>query len=180
LRNALAGPHGLLSGIALVENHLTVATRFAPEIVPFPLVGEAAHIYHEGAISAYVHSLEMISSERVRKLFDSLGPVPRDDAALAAQNQLIAETLFGKFGVTSGAEVIEKRLEVATCAEHADAPFPMDVEHWHQAQRTAYQYVLEMLCTDRLKQLAPRFASLGVQTDTPDLADDEVPAAPAM
>lgn len=180
LRNALAGPHGILSGIALVENQLVTSTRATPADAPFPLVGEEARIYHEGSISAYVHSLEMVSSDCVRELFNSLGPVPGDDAALDAQNQLIAEALFGRYGVTSGADVIEKCLAMATRAEHADAPFPMDTAHgaiWHQAQRTAYQYVLEMLCTDRLKQLAPQFASL-VQPDAPDLVDDDVLATP--
>lgn len=183
LRNALAGPHGLLSGIALVENQLATSTRAAPADAPFPLVGEEARIYHEGAISAYVHSLEMVSSDCVRELFNSLGPVPGDEAALVAQNQLMAEMLFGKCGVTSGADVIEKCLAVATRAEHADAPFPMNAQQgavWHQAQRTAYQYVLEMLCTDRLKQLAPQFAALVFEPDALDLADDDAPAAPAM
>lgn len=181
LRNALAGRHGILPGIALVENQLVTSTRSAPADVPFPLVGEEARIYHEGSISAYVHSLEMVSSDCVRELFDSLGPVPSDDADLVAQNQLIAEALFGRCGVTSGADVIEKRLAVATRAAHADAPFPMNAAHgaiWHQAQRTAYQYVLEMLCTDSLKQLAPQFAGLAFQPAAPDLADDDVPAAP--
>jgi len=183
LRNILAGPNGLLPGIALVENQLTTSKRAAPADVPFPLVGEEARIYHEGALSAYIHSLEMVSSDCVRELFNSLGPVPGDEAALVAQNQLMAETLFGKCGVTSGADVIEKYLAVATRAEHADAPFPMNAEQgaiWHRAQRTAYQYVLEMLCTDRLKQLVPQFAALVLEPDGPDLADDDAPAAPAM
>lgn len=51
---------------------------------------------------------------------------------------------------------------------------------WHRAQRTAYQYVLEMLCTDRVKQLAPQFAALVFEPDALDLADDDAPAAPAM
>ena len=181
LRNALAGPHGIVPGIALVENQLVTSTRATPTDAPVPLVGEEARIYHEGSISAYVHSLEMVSSDCVRELFNSLGPVPGDDAGLCAQNQLIAETLFGRYGVTSGADAIEKCLAVATRAEHADAPFPMNAAHgavWHRAQRTAYQYVLEMLCTDRLKQLAPQFAGQVFQPDAPDLADDDVPAAP--
>ncbi|MBY0240056.1 MAG: hypothetical protein K2X55_12145 [Burkholderiaceae bacterium] len=95
----------------------------------------------------------------------------------------MAETLFGKFGVTSGADTIEKCLAVAIRAKHADAPFPMNFAQaaiWHRAQRTTYQYVLEMLGTDSLKLLAPQFSSQVVQPDAPDLADDDVPAAPAM
>lgn len=183
LRNALAGQHGLLPGIALVENQLATATRAAPNDVPFPLVGEEARIYHEGTTAAYVHSLEMVSSDCLRELFNSLGEAPDDVAALISQNQIIAEALFGQFGVTSGADVIEKCLAVATRAEHADAPFPMNAEQgavWHRAQRTAYQYVLEMLCTDRLKQMAPQFSALVFQPDTPDVASDEAPAAPSM
>lgn len=175
LRNTLAGQHGLLPGIALVENQLATATRAAPEDVPFPLVGEQARIYHEGAKAAYVHSLEMVFSDCLRELLNSLGQAPDSDAALHTQNQLIAEALFGQCGVTSGAEVIEKCLAVATRAAHADAPFPMNAEQgavWHRAQRTAYQYVLEMLCTDRLKQLQPRFSTLVFQPDTPDAIDE--------
>lgn len=183
LRNALAGPHGLLPGIALVENQLTTSKQASPGDAPFPLVGEEARIYHDGALSAYVHSLEMVSSDCVRELFNSLGPVPGEEAALVTQNRLMAEMLFGKCGVSSGADVIEKCLVVATRAEHADAPFLMNAEQsavWHRAQRTAYQYVLEMLCTDRLKQLAPQFAALAFEPEALDLADDDAPAAPAM
>jgi GNAT superfamily N-acetyltransferase len=183
LRNALAGPHGLLPGIALVENALVTATRASPTDAPFPLVGEEARIYHEGTTAAYVHSLEMVSSDCLRELLNSLGQTPESEADLTSQNQIIAEALFGQFGVTSGAEVIEKCLAVATRAKHADAPFPMNAEQgavWHRAQRTAYQYVLEMLCTDRLKQMAPQFSALVFQPDTPDLANDEAPAAPSM
>lgn len=183
MRDALAGPFGLLPGIARVENKLTTAKRAAPADAPFPLLGEEARIYHQGAASAYTHSLEMVSSDHLRELFNSLGPVPSDDAALVKQNILMAETLFGKYGVTTGADVIENCLIVATRAEHADAPFPMNAKQgaiWHSAQRTAYQYVLEMLCTDRLKQLAPQISVLVVPPDAPDLVDDDVPAAPAM
>lgn len=183
LRIALAGPHGLLPGIALVENQLITATRSAAEDAPFPLTGDDARIYHEAAKGAYVHSLEMVSSDCVRELFNNLGQIPGGDAELVTQNQLIAELLFGQHGVTSGADVIEECLAVATRAAHADAPFPMNAEQgaiWHQAQRTAYQYVLEMLCTDRLKQMAPQFSALLFQPDPTDLADDEAPAAPSM
>lgn len=181
LRNALAGQHGVLPGIALVENQLVTATRAAPKDVPFPLVGEEARIYQEGATAAYVHSLEMVSSDCLHELLNSLGETPDNDSALTSQNQSIAEALFGQYGVTSGAEVIEKCLAVATRAAHTDAPFPMDAEQasvWHRAQRTAYQYVLEMLCTDRLKQLYPQFSALVFQPDAPDSIDEvEAPRA---
>ena len=183
LRNALAGQHGLLRGIDLVENQLARSKRGAPADVPFPLVGEEARIYHKGSISAYVHSLEMVSSDCVRKLFQSLGPEPDDEAAMGAQNHLMAKMLFGKYGVTNGADVIEKCLAVATRAEHGDAPFPMDAAQgavWHRASGAAYQYVLEMLCIDSLKQLAPRFDGLAFQPDVSDIGEDDVPAAPAM
>jgi len=183
LRAALDGPYGLVHGIVLIEDQLATATRAAAEDAPFPLRGNDARIYHEAAKGAYVHSLEMVSSDCVRELFNNLDQVPGDDVALDTQNQQIAELLFGQCGVTSGADVIEKCLKVATRAEHADAPFPMNAEQgaiWHRAQRTAYLYVLEMLCTDRLKQMAPQFSALVFQSDSPDLADDEAPAAPSM
>lgn len=183
LRGALAGTHGLLSGIDLVEKQLATAKQADPSHVPFPLVGDVARVYHAASVSAYVHSLEMVSSECLRELFKELGPVPESDADLLAQNRLMADALFGTYGVTSGADVIEKCLAVAARAEPADAPFPMTAEQgaiWHGAQRTAYQYVLEMLCTDRINALTPQFAALISEAAAPEPADDEAPAAPAM
>lgn len=175
LRDALAGEHGLLPGIALIENQLVTATRATPADAPFPLTGEEARIYHDGTTAAYVHSLEMVSSDCLRELFNTLGDTPDSDAALTSENQVIAEALFGQYGVNSGADVIEKRLAVATRAKHADAPFPMNVEQgavWHRAQRTAYQYVLGMLCTDRLKQIEPQFSALVSKPDAPDAIEE--------
>lgn len=183
LRGALAGTHGLLSGIDLVEKQLATAKQADPSHVPFPLVGDEARVYHAASVGAYVHSLEMVSSECLRELFEELGSVPESDADLLAQNWLMADALFGTYGVTSGADVIEKCLAVAVRAEHADAPFPMTAEQgaiWHGAQRTAYQYVLEMLCTDRTKALTPQFAGLAPQAAAPEPADNEAPEAPAM
>lgn len=181
LRNALAGPHGLLPGIALVEHQLEVAKRGDAGDVPVPLVGAEARIYHDASVGAFVHSLEMVSSSCLRELYSSLGPAPEDDAAALAQNAQIAESLFGRYGVTSGAETIEKCLAIAARAKHADAPFPLTFGEgaiWHQAQRSAYQYVLEMLCTDSVKNLAPQFLHLVDKADAPDPADE--PEAPRM
>lgn len=175
LRTALAGPHGLLPGIALVEHQLGVARRGDPSDVPWPLVGAAARIYHEASIGAYVHSLEMVSSNCLRELHSALGPVPSTDAAALEQNEQMAAALFGKHGVTSGADTIEKCLAVAVGGKHADSPFPVTPEEgavWHRAQRTAYQYVLEMLCTDSVKKLAPRFAHLVEVEDAQDQTDE--------
>lgn len=176
LRDALAGPHGLLPGIALVEHQLEVAKRGNPGDVPFPLAVAEARIYHEASVGAYVHSLEMVSSNCLRQLHNALGPVPGTDTAALAQNQQMAVALFGQYGVTSGADTIEKCLTVAAGAKHADAPFPLTPEEgavWHRAQRTAYQYVLEMLCTDSVKRLAPRFTHLAEVADTHDHHPDE-------
>lgn len=175
LRNALAGPHGLLPGIALVEHQLGVARRGDPGDVPWPLVGAEARIYHEASIGAYVHSLEMVSSNCLRELHSALGPVPSTDATALEQNQQMAVALFGQHGVTGGADTIEKCLAVAVRGKHADSPFPMTPEEgavWHRAQRTAYLYVLEMLCMDSVKKLAPRFAHLVEVEDAQDQTDE--------
>jgi hypothetical protein len=179
LRDALAGPHGLLPGIALVEHQLEVAKRGNPGDVPFPLAGTEARIYHEASVGAYVHSLEMVSSNCLRQLHNALGPVPATDPAALAQNQQMAVALFGQHGVTSGADTIEKCLAVAARAKHADAPFPLTPEEgaiWHRAQRTAYQYALEMLCTDSVKSLAPQFTHLAEVADQQDHPVDEADA----
>lgn len=76
LRDSLSGPCGLLRGIALLEKKLASSKRAAPEDAPFPLVGEEALTYHQGATAAYAHSLEMVSSDCVRELFNSLGRCP--------------------------------------------------------------------------------------------------------
>jgi len=190
LRNALAGPHGLLPGIALVEEQLAVARRALAADAPFPLTPAEAQLHHSGASSAYTHSLEMVSSDFLRELHTKLAPIPPSaeandqvEAALMAQNAALTDALFGKYGVTSGALVIEKCLETASRAEHVDAPFPLDHAQaalWHRAQQTAYLYVLEMLCTDSLKCLEPRFPMPADRADPAAAADDEPAPAPAM
>lgn len=173
LRKALAGQHGLLPGIALVEEQLKVAKGAAHGNAPFPLTASAR---------AYSHSLEMVSSDFLRELHTKLAPetVTRSDAELDAENAVLVDALFGKYGVTGGALVIEKCLATATRAEHADAPFPLDEEQaalWHRAQQTAYGYVLEMLCTDSLKRLALQFPLPAERTSA---ADEEPAPAPGM
>jgi RimJ/RimL family protein N-acetyltransferase len=175
LRNALAGPHGLLPGIALVEHQLEVAKRGNPSDAPFPLAETESRIYHDASVVAYVHSLEMVSSNWLRQLHNALGPAPATDTAALAQNQLLAEALFGQHGVTCGAKTLERCLSVALRARHADAPFPLTPDEgavWHRAQRTAYQYVLEMLCTHSVKKLAPQFAHLVAVFDAQEQADE--------
>lgn len=187
LRNALAGQHGLLPGIALVEEQLKVARRAAPAEAPFPLTPTEARLYHEASASAYSHSLEMVSSEFLRDLHAKLGPAPdspdaenRTAADLEAENALLADALFGEHGVTSGAVVIEDCLATATRADHLDSPFPLTAAQgalWHRGQQSAYVYVLEMLCTDRLKSLAPQFP---LPSDPTPAADEEPAPAPGM
>lgn len=187
LRKALAGQHGLLPGIALVEDQLKVARRAAPEEAPFPLTPAEARLHHEASASAYSHSLEMVSSNFLRELHAKLGPAPgapggedRKATDLEAENALLADALFGKYGVTSGADVIEKCLATATRADHLDSPFPLTAAEgalWHRAQKTAYVYVLEMLCTDRLKSLAGQFP---LPADSAPAADEEPAPAPGM
>lgn len=190
LRNALAGPHGLLPGIALVEEQLAVARRALPGDAPFPLTPAEAQLHHQAASSAYTHSLEMVSSDFLRGMHSKLAPLPASsdadgqvDAALMAQNAALVDALFGKYGVTSGALVIEKCLATASRAEHLDAPFPLDDAQaalWHRAQQTAYQYVLEMLCTDSLKRLEPQFPLPADGAEPAAAADNEPASAPAM
>lgn len=190
LRNALAGPHGLLPGISLVEKQLAVARRALAADAPFPLTPAEAQLHHKAASSAYTHSLEMVSSDFLRELHSKLAPIPpsaeADDqveTALAAQNAALTDALFGKYGVTSGALVIEKCLATASRAEHVDAPFPLDHAQaalWHRAQQAAYLYVLEMLCTDSLKRLEPQFPLPADRADPAAAADDEPAPAPAM
>jgi hypothetical protein len=187
LRKALAGQHGLLPGIALVEDQLKVARRAAPEEAPFPLTPAEARLHHEASASAYSHSLEMVSSNFLRELHAKLGQAPgapgaenRTAADLEAENALLADALFGKYGVTSGADVIEKCLATATRADHLDSPFPLTAAQgalWHRAQQSAYVYVLEMLCTDRLKSLAGQFP---LPADPAPAADEEPAPAPGM
>lgn len=187
LRKALAGQHGLLPGIALVEEQLKVARRAAPADVPFPLTGAEARLHHEASASAYSHSLEMVSSDFLRELHAKLGPAPdapgagtRTVADLDAENALLADALFGKYGVTRGADVIEKCLATATRADHLDSPFPLTAAQgalWHRAQQSAYVYVLEMLCTDRLKALAAQFP---LPAEPAAEVDDEPAPAPGM
>lgn len=187
LRKALAGQHGLLPGIALVEEQLKVARRAAPAEAPFPLTPAEARLHHEASASAYSHSLEMVSSDFLRELNAKLGPAPgapgaevRTAADLEAENALLADALFGKYGVTRGAKVIEDCLATATRGEHLDSPFPLTVEQgarWHRAQQSAYVYVLEMLCTDRLKSLALQFP---IPADPAPAADEEPAPAPGM
>lgn len=187
LRKALTGQHGLLPGIALVEEQLQVARRAAPADAPFPLTPAEARLHHDASSSAYNHSLEMVSSDFLRDLHAKLGPAPgtpgahnRTAADLEAENALLASALFGKHGVTSGATVIEDCLATATRAEHLDSPFPLTAAQgalWHRAQQSAYVYVLEMLCTDRLKNLAQQFP---LPADPAPAADEEPAPAPGM
>lgn len=187
LRNALAGKHGLLPGIALVEEQLKVARRAAPAEAPFPLTPDEARLHHEASASAYSHSLEMVSSDFLRELHAKLGPAPgapggegRTVTDLEAENALLADALFGKYGVTSGADVIEKCLATATRADHLDSRFPLTAAQgalWHRAQQSAYVYVLEMLCTDRLKSLSVQFP---LPADPAPAADEEPAPAPGM
>lgn len=190
LRNALTGPHGLLPGIALVEEQLAVAHRARSADVPFPLTPVEAQLHHKAASSAYTHSLEMVSGDFLRDLYNKLAPIPASteadgqvEAALVAQNAALVDALFGKYGVTSGATVIEKCLAKASRADHGDAPFPLDHAQaaiWHRAQQTAYLYVLEMLCTDSLKRLESQFPLPSGPVDPDAVVDDEPAPAPAM
>lgn len=187
LHNALAGHHGLLPGIALVEEQLKVAQRAAPTDAPFPLTPAEARLHHEASASAYTHSLEMVGGDFLRALHANLGPAagtPHGDARasvdLEEENAVIAGALFGKYGVTGGVKVIEKCLAKATRAEHADAPFPLDYEQasiWHRAQQSAYVYVLEMLHTDSLKQLEAQFPA---PADPATAIDEEPTSAPGL
>jgi hypothetical protein len=71
--------------------------------------------------------------------------------ALEAENALLREALFGKYGVTSGIDIIEKCLAKAVKAEHEDAPFPLDeaqAKLWHRAQMEAFRHALEMISVD--------------------------------
>jgi len=187
LRNALAGQHGLLPGIALIEEQLKAAQRAAPGDAPFPLTTAEARLHHQASASAYSHSLEMVSSDFLRELHAKLGPAPgapgaEDRAAsdLVAENAALADALFGKHGVTRGATVIEECLATATSANHLDAPFPLTAAQaalWHRAQQSAYVYVLEMLCTDRLKSLAPQFP---LPPEPAPVADEDPAPAPGL
>lgn len=180
LRDALTGPHGLLPGIALVEHQLGVAKKAAPSDAPFPLTPAQANIHHQASAAAYTHSLEMVSSGYIREMLSEFAKVPAAGASRDAQDRVIADLLFGQCGVVSGLDVIEKCLVQSTRADHLDAPFGMDAENaviWHRAQASAYQYVLEMLCADRVRQLAPQFTHLltpSAETSPPD--DDPAPA----
>jgi len=165
LRDALTGPHGLLPGIALVEHQLGIAKNAAPGDAPYPLTPAQANIYHRASVAAYTHSLEMVSSEYIREMLAQFGPAPAAGAGASqdAQDRAIADLLFGQCGVVSGLGIIEKCLGQSARADHLDSPLGMDAENagiWHRAQVSAYQYVLEMLCADRVRELAPQFTHL--------------------
>jgi hypothetical protein len=187
LRDALAGKHGLLPGIALVEAQLQVARRAAPGDAPFPQTPAEARLHHEASASAYTHSLEMISSDCLREMHTKLGPAPgtvdgagRSASDLEAENAALVDALFGKYGATQGAQTIEHCLATASRGEHGDAPFPLTEAQgagWHRAQETAYAYVLEMLCTDSLKRLALEFSP---PADPAPANDEEPSPAPGM
>lgn len=88
--------------------------------------------------------------------------------SLAAENELLRAALFGKHGVRSGLDIIEKCLVKATQADHSDAPFPYDPEQaaiYHRAQQDAYRHTLEMVSLPE---------NLGM------LADKENPAAAVL
>ncbi|WP_027866373.1 GNAT family N-acetyltransferase [Massilia alkalitolerans] len=184
LRDALTGPHGLLPGIALVEHQLEIAKKATPNDAPFPLTPAQANIHHQASFAAYTHSLEMVSSGYIRDMLSEFGPAPAAGASRDAQDRAIADLLFGQCGVVSGLGIIEKYLAQATRADHLDSPFGMDAEDaviWHRAQASAYQYVLEMLCADRIRQLAPQFTHLLAPPPAETSPSDDDPApAPGM
>jgi hypothetical protein len=70
---------------------------------------------------------------------------------LEAENALLREAVFGKYGVTSGIKIVEECLAKAVEAKHEDAPFPLDeaqAKLWHRAQMEAFRHALEMISVD--------------------------------
>ena len=118
-----------------------------------------------GGRQTWLDPVVAIARDRAEKpLADGL---PTFDS-LAAENELLRAALFGKHGVRSGLDIIEKCLVRATEADHADAPFPYDQAQatiHHRAQQDAYRHTLEMVCLPE---------DLGM------LADKENPAAAVL
>lgn len=59
--------------------------------------------------------------------------------------------------VCAGLAIVEKHFQIATKADFADAPFPLDPSQahiWHQATASAYQHALEMCGSDSLRAFA--------------------------
>lgn len=82
---------------------------------------------------------------------------PTDDthafwqAAVEAIPLLLAELREARASLKywrDGAAIIEKCLLAAEVADPLDVPFPLtgaDAKRWHEAQRSAYQYALDMM-----------------------------------
>lgn len=88
-------------------------------------------------------------------------PLP-EYAQLEADNTKLVDAIFGKTGVASGLEILERNLATSLKADHKDAPFPLDAnqaKQWHHATAGAYQHALEMVCIDpSLKHLSEKYA----------------------
>ncbi|MEM8515091.1 hypothetical protein RCH14_004451 [Massilia sp. MP_M2] len=71
--------------------------------------------------------------------------------AAEADRVKLHDALFGKYGVESGIEVVEKCLQKAIAAAPEDAPFPLlgnDAKLYMRAQMEAYRHSLEMISLD--------------------------------
>lgn len=60
LMDAMFAPHGVASGLKVLEKNLAKAVEANPHEAPFPLVGEQATLWHRATAEAYRHALEMV------------------------------------------------------------------------------------------------------------------------
>ncbi len=97
---------------------------------------------------------------------------------LAAENKLLKEMLFGRHGVLSGVDTLEKNLATATRGKHEDAPFPLgdqEARIYHRASATAYQHALEMISSESIRELG---VTLGCILQDPDQTEADTAPAP--
>jgi len=64
LKETLFGQHGVISGLAIIEECLTVAVKAEHANAPFPLDASQAELWHRAQMEAYRHTLEMISIDK--------------------------------------------------------------------------------------------------------------------
>ena len=99
---------------------------------------------------------------------------------LASENKLLKEMLFGRHGILSGVDTLEKNLATAVRGKHEDAPFPLDEQEariYHRASAWAYQHSLEMISSECIRELGVKLGCIA--QDTPGQADAEAEAAAA-
>lgn len=101
---------------------------------------------------------------------------------LVSEHKLLKEMLFGRHGILSGVDTLEKNLATATRAKHEDAPFPLDEQQarlYHRASASAYQHALEMVSSGCIRELGVKLGCITQDTSGQAEAEDEAAPAPA-